>query len=110
VNRHVALRFETGQFRGPQRWQQGPYVLDFVPREQSHFLSGYWVLQVPAEDVTPGQPVELRVAHVDGSPFAFFQIKGRDDTAAAEGVTLDAILATGPPPPAAAPAGEAPPA
>jgi hypothetical protein len=88
VNGHYALRFATGRFGGPQLWQRGPYVLEFVPKEQGHFLSGYWLLQVPAEDVTAGQPVELRVAHVDGSPFAFFQLKGRDDTVQFEGVTL----------------------
>jgi hypothetical protein len=64
---------------------------------------------VPADDVAAGQPVELRVAHRDGSPFAFFQIKGRDDTAQAEQLTLESAAAlTAPaaavPPPAAAPA------
>jgi hypothetical protein len=113
VNRQFALRFPTGQFKTTQRWQRGPYVLEFVPREQGNFLSGYFRLLVPAAQITPGQPVELRVAHISGSPFSFFQIKGRDDTVEVEHVTLDGLV-TGPPPAGAAtpnPAGEsAPPA
>jgi hypothetical protein len=89
VNRQYALTFPTGRFETPQRWQRGPYVLEFVPREQGDFLSGYFRLQVPAEQITAGQPVELRVAHIGGSPFSFFQIKGRHDTAQFEHLTLD---------------------
>jgi 4-amino-4-deoxy-L-arabinose transferase-like glycosyltransferase len=100
VNGHYALRFPTGQFRTPQRWQRGPYVLEFVPREQGNFLSGYFRLLVPADDVTPGRPVELRVAHVSGSPFAFFQIKGRDDTIATEHVTMTGLVPDPTPTPA----------
>ena len=92
VNGQYALTFPTGQFKTPQRWQRGPYVLEFVPREQGNFLSGYFRLLVPAAQTTPGQPVELRVAHVAGSPFAFFQIKGRDDTVEFEHVTMDGLV------------------
>jgi 4-amino-4-deoxy-L-arabinose transferase-like glycosyltransferase len=96
VNGQYALTFPTGQFKTPQRWQRGPYVLEFVPREQGNFLSGYFRLLVPAAQTTPGQPVELRVAHVSGSPFAFFQIKGRDDTVQFEKVTMEGlVMATG---------------
>ncbi len=91
VNDHYALKFPTGSFPQPQRWQRGPYVLEFFPRRQGHNLSGYWLLQVPAEEITAGQPAELRVAHVDGSPHAFFMIKGRRDTAAHESVSLQSV-------------------
>ncbi len=92
VNRQYALSFPTGPFKTPQRWQRGPYVLEFVPREQGNFLSGYFRLLVPAEQITAGQPVELRVAHVGGAPFAFFQIKGRDDTVQFEKVTMEGLV------------------
>jgi len=61
---------------------------------------------VPAEQVTAGQPLQLRVAHRDGAPFSFFQIKGRQDTAAFEHLTLQsaAALAAAPADEAAAPA------
>src|SRR5262249_48016500 len=72
--------------------QRGPYVLEFVPRDQSGFLSGYARLLVPAEQITPGQPVELRVAHIAGAAFAFFQIKGRDDTVQVEHVGLEGLV------------------
>ena len=92
VNRQYALSFPTGRFPTPQRWQRGPYVLEFVPRDQSGFLSGYARLLVPAEQITPGQPVELRVAHIAGAAFAFFQIKGRDDTVQVEHVGLEGLV------------------
>ena len=104
VNGHYALSFQTGRFPKPQRWQRGPYVLEFLPEEQGNYLSGAWRLLVPASDVTAGQPVELRVAHRDGSPFSYFQIKGRDDTAQFEQLTLDSAAALAAPLPAAPPA------
>jgi 4-amino-4-deoxy-L-arabinose transferase-like glycosyltransferase len=106
VNGHYALSFPTGRFPTVQRWQRGPYVLEFRPEDQGNFLSGAFRLLVPASDVTAGQPVELRVAHRDGSPFSYFQIKGRDDTAQFEQLTLDSAAALVGPlaaPPAAAP-------
>ena len=108
VNNHYALSFATGRFPTPQRWARGPYVLEFLPKEQGNFLSGAWRLLVPAEDVTAGQPVELRVAHRDGSAFAFFQIKGRDDTAQAETLTLESAASLVAPPAAAPPAAPPP--
>ncbi|MEO8605183.1 MAG: glycosyltransferase family 39 protein [bacterium] len=110
VNGQYALTFRTGRFPTVQRWARGPYVLEFLPKEQGNFLSGAWRLLVPAEQITAGQPVELRVAHRDGTPFAFFQIKGRDDTAQFEQLTLAsaADLVAPPPSPTAAPTPAAP--
>ncbi len=88
VNRQFALTFKTGRHMTPQRWARGPYVLQYLPEESGGYTSGAWRLLVPAEAITPGQPVELRVAHRTGAPFAYFQIKGRDDTAAFEQLTL----------------------
>ncbi|MBX3028076.1 glycosyltransferase family 39 protein [bacterium] len=112
VNGHYALSFPTQRFPTPQRWTRGPYVLEFLPKEQGNYLSGAWRLLVPAADVAAGQPVELRVAHRDGAPFAFFQIKGRDDTAQTEQLTLESAAALAAPaaPPAAAPPAAAAPA
>ncbi len=100
VNGHYALTFPTGAFQTPQRWERDPYVLEFVPRKEGNFLSGYFRLLVPAKDIEAGRPVELRVAHVDGSPFAFFQVKGRNDTIATEHVTADGLVAAPAPAPA----------
>lgn len=88
IDGRYALTFSTGRYRTPQRWARGPYVLQFLPKESGGYTSGPWRLLVPAEAVTPGKPLELRVAHRNGAPFAYFQIKGRDDTAAFEQLTL----------------------
>ena len=106
INGQYALTFRTGRYATPQRWSRGPYVLEFEPKQQGNDLSGAWRLLVPAEQVTAGQPLQLRVAHRDGAPFSFFQIKGRQDTAAFEHLTLQsaAALAAAPADEAAAPA------
>lgn len=110
VDGEYALSFPTGRFTTAQRWVRGPYVLEFRPVERGNYLSGAWRLLVPAARVTAGAPVELRVAHREGAPFAFFQIKGRHDTAAFEQLTLESAAAlvpdtaaeAAPPPPAPA--------
>lgn len=104
VNGEFALSFTTGRHQHPKRWRRGPYVLLFLPEEAGGFTSGAWRLLVPAEQITPGQPVQLRVAHRTGAPFAYFQIKGRDDTAAFEQLTLQSAQALVAPPAAGPPA------
>jgi hypothetical protein len=94
VNGEYALTFATGTFTARQRWQHGPYVLELVPKEAGHYRSGYWLLYVPEEQIAAGKPVELRVAHASGLRHSFFMIKGRDDTAAHENLSLENV-ATG---------------
>jgi hypothetical protein len=91
VNREYALTFPTGTFTAPQRWQRGPYVLEFTPKKAGHYRSGYWLLYVPEEQILAGKPVELRVAHASGLRHSFFMIKGREDTAAYENLSLEQI-------------------
>jgi len=80
VNRHYALTFATGRFEGARRWARGPYALEYHPHRASHGLSGYWLVEVPAPEVTPGKPLEFRVAHSDGAPGARFVLQARRDT------------------------------
>jgi hypothetical protein len=101
VNREYALTFPTGTFTDRQRWQRGPYVLEFVPEQMGHYRSGYWLLYVPEQQTSAGKPVELRVAHASGLRHSFFMIKGRDDTATHESLSLANVAsglqpATGP--------------
>jgi 4-amino-4-deoxy-L-arabinose transferase-like glycosyltransferase len=96
VNGRYALTFSTGRSPGMRRWQTGPYVLEFHPRPNGGGLSGYWLLFVPRQEVKSGKPVQLRVAHSDGSPNAAFILKGYQDTAAHESLTLASIAATEP--------------
>jgi len=75
VDGRYALTFPTRRFREAQRWARGGFVLEYEPQERGHFLSGPWRLTVPAEAVTAGQPLTLRVAHRSGRREAFFMIK-----------------------------------
>jgi 4-amino-4-deoxy-L-arabinose transferase-like glycosyltransferase len=91
INGRYALSFPTGKFSAPQRWTRAPFRLEYYPQESGQFLSGYWLLYVPEEEVSAGRPLELRVAHNDGSPHAFFMLMDRHDTIAHEGLTLERI-------------------
>ena len=44
---------------------------------------------MPAERITAGKPLDLRVAGASGDPAAWFMIKGYRDTLAFEHVTAD---------------------
>ena len=83
-----ALTFDTGRFETPRRWQGNGFVLRYEAKARSDYYSGPFVLEVPARNVRAGQPLELRVSHVDGAHDAAFMLKGRSDTAEHEGVTL----------------------
>jgi hypothetical protein len=105
VNGRYALTFATGSFSTAQSWERGAYRMEFFPRSQGQGLSGYWLVHVPEEDVAAGKSVELRVAHSDGSPHAFFMVKDRNDTIAHESLTLERILGAQGPRRAAPPIG-----
>jgi hypothetical protein len=105
VNGRHALSFTTGSTSSPQTWERGAYRLDYFPRDREQGLSGYWLLHVPEADVQAGQPVELRVAHGDGSPYAFFMMKDRQDTIAHESLTLERAVGAEGPRPSAPPIG-----
>ena len=51
--------------------------------------SGILLVGVPAVAVTPGEPLELRVAITGGAPRAWFMIKNYPDTVATEAITRE---------------------
>jgi hypothetical protein len=59
----------------------------FVSRASAAGNAGYYLLSVPADRITPGQPLELRVEGASGDPAAWFMIKAYRDTLAHEHVT-----------------------
>ncbi len=84
VDGRFALEFRTARFTTPQTWTRGPYRLQYWPQQNGDYRSGYWLLRVPAEQVRAGQPLRLRVSHVDGERDASFMLKDRADTAVHE--------------------------
>ncbi len=91
VNGKYALTFSTGRFPEVQRWRGGSYLLEFHPRPNGGGVSGYWLLFVPRHEITAGKPVQLRVAHINGAPNSVFMLKGYQDTAAHESLTLASL-------------------
>src|SRR5262249_49748741 len=62
------------------RWAANGYDVAFVSRSYHAGNSGLLLVKVPADAVTPGQPLELRVALGNGNPSAWFMIKRYPDT------------------------------
>lgn len=92
VNGKYALTFDLGPDRGLRQWQRGAYRLTFVPKVPVAGNSGIFVLSVPADDITPGEPVTLRVLPSDGKPEAWFALKAYTDTINHESLNLERAL------------------
>ena len=87
VNGQYALTFQSERDREVHTWSDNGYTLVFVSRGSAAGNAGYYLLSVPADRVTAGQPLELRVEGVAGDPAAWFMIKAYRDTLAHEHVT-----------------------
>jgi 4-amino-4-deoxy-L-arabinose transferase-like glycosyltransferase len=87
VNGTYALTFSTGKEHGTRTWERGPYHLTFVPKASAGGDSGFMLLDLPAEQVTAGQPVEVRVVPVRADDDSWFMIKSYQDTITKEQVT-----------------------
>lgn len=94
VGSKYALTFDLGPFTDVRTWRRGEYALTFVPKQSISGNSGYFLLRVPASDIRPGEPVELRVLPAGGRPEAWFGLKSYKDTVAFEKLTVERALAT----------------
>jgi hypothetical protein len=91
VNGTYALTFSSSNDRGIRHWERGPYHMTFVSKGAVAGNSGIVLLDVPADQITPGQPVEVRVIpSAKGRPEAWFMVKSYQDTMAHERVTPEA--------------------
>jgi hypothetical protein len=82
-----ALTFTTQRDHEIHSWTENGYTLVFISRTSIAGNSGFYLLSVPAARITPGQPLELRVAGASGDPAAWFMIKAYRDTLKHERVT-----------------------
>ncbi len=94
VNGEFALTITMGPLRSMRTWQAGGYRMTFVPKVDAGGNSGVLWLDVPAEKITAGQPVEGRVAPVRGNEHAWFMVKKYKDTIAHEHITPQSIVDT----------------
>lgn len=92
VNGEFVLTITTGPERTPQSWQGGGYRMTFVPKLETGGRSGVVWLDVPADKVKPGEPVELRVAPVRGHEHSWFMIKKYTDTITHEGLKPESVV------------------
>lgn len=82
-----ALTFDLDDERSVRTWRRGSYSLTFASKASVAGNSGVYLLDVPADAVTPGKPLEIRVIPARGQPEAWFGVKGYTDTIAFEHLT-----------------------
>jgi 4-amino-4-deoxy-L-arabinose transferase-like glycosyltransferase len=87
VDGQPVLTFQSERDRELHSWSENGYTLVFVSRVSAAGNAGFYLLSVPAERLTAGKPLELRVTGAAGDPAAWFMIKGYRDTLAYEHVT-----------------------
>ena len=87
VDGRKALTFQSKRDREVHGWQSDGLTLLFVSKASAAGNSGLYLLEVPADRITPGQPLELRVEGAGGDPAAWFMIKGLRDTVRFERLT-----------------------
>jgi len=92
VGGKYAVTFDLGPYTDVRTWRRGPYALTFVPKQPAAGNSGFFLLQVPTEDVRAGEAVELRVLPAGGQAEAWFGLKSYRDTIAHEKLTLEQAL------------------
>ncbi|MDX2171465.1 MAG: glycosyltransferase family 39 protein [Deltaproteobacteria bacterium] len=87
VNNRQTLTFRSQRDREVHAWSGDGVTLVFVSRASVAGNSGFYLLAVPADRLTPGQPLELRVEGAGGDPAAWFMIKAHRNTIAYERLT-----------------------
>ncbi|HYD47421.1 MAG TPA: LamG-like jellyroll fold domain-containing protein [Terriglobales bacterium] len=87
VDGKFALSFELSDERSVKTWRRGGYRLTFAPKAPTAGNSGVYLLDVPAEAITRGKPLEIRVIPARGAAEAWFALKAYRDTVAHEKLT-----------------------
>jgi hypothetical protein len=87
VDGQYALTFQTGREPGVRNWEGDGYFMTFISKAAAAGNAGFVVLTVPADRLTAGQPVEVRVQAGKGESLGWFMIKAYKDTAAHERFT-----------------------
>lgn len=82
-----ALTFRSHRDRELHSWSEHGVTLVFISRASAAGNAGFYLLSLPADRITAGRPLELRVAGAGGDPAAWFMVKGYRDTLSYERVT-----------------------
>jgi hypothetical protein len=87
IDGRPALTFRSHRDREMHSWSGDGVTLVYVPKGSAAGSTGFYLLSVPAERITPGVPLALTVTGAGGDPAAWFMIKSYRDTLAVEKVT-----------------------
>ncbi|MCX8072060.1 MAG: glycosyltransferase family 39 protein [Candidatus Binatia bacterium] len=92
VDGKFALTFRLSPEFQDESWGQNGYRLRFLYRAATAGRSGVLLVEVPAEAMRPGEPLELRITPTGGDDAGWFMVKGYKDTLAHEGITAEEAL------------------
>ncbi len=92
VDGKFVLPFELSADFENQTWTSGGYRMTFLFRAATAGRSGVLLVEVPADGVRPGEPLELRVTPTAGNDAGWFMVKGYTDTLAYEALTPQEAL------------------
>ena len=81
------LTFRSHRDREVHSWSGSGATLVYIPKGSAAGSTGFYLLSVPAAQITPGVPLELGVTGSGGDPLAWFMIKSYRDTLTVEHVT-----------------------
>jgi hypothetical protein len=87
IDGRPTLTFRSHRDREVHSWSGNGATLVYIPKGSAAGSTGFYLLSVPAEQITPGVPLELRVTGSGGDPLAWFMIKSYRDTLAVEHLT-----------------------
>ncbi len=91
VDGREVLTFESHADRDTHWWHGERITLVFFSKASAAGNSGVYLLFVPADLITPGRPLELRVEGAGGDPLAWFMLKEFRDTGSAERLSPAAV-------------------
>jgi len=87
IDGRPTLTFRSHRDREVHSWSGSGATLVYIPKGSAAGSTGFYLLSVPAEQITPGVPLELGVTGSGGDPLAWFMIKSYRDTLTVEHVT-----------------------
>ena len=93
INGHPAISFPIGTRALGGMWETNGFEVTLLPRGLFEGNTAVMVVSIPAEAVTPGQPLDLSVRVASGASHAWFMVKGYPDTAAYEHLTPATVQA-----------------
>jgi 4-amino-4-deoxy-L-arabinose transferase-like glycosyltransferase len=91
VNGKFVLPFQISEARTTQTWANGPYRMTYLHKIDAAGRSGVLFIELPADAVIAGRPVELRITPTKSEHGGWFMVKSYKDTLTHEAITAEQV-------------------